>query len=166
MAQKSEGQITLPQQLVSSVDLARITRELEALDDSLHQTALRKPGHPTKLSRSSITLEDLARLNEVSLTEQAHRTQLIELLHSLQEHTPRIRISLASEPSGTFLQKIAVWLRANVHPTVLLEVGLQPTLSAGCTIRTNNKLFDLSLRHRFEENRGLLIDKIKELEPA
>lgn len=165
-AQTTKAQISLPQQLVSSVDLARITRELEALDDSLHQATLRKAGQSTKLSRSSITLEDLARLNEVSLMDPAHRTQLIGLLHSLQEHTPRIRISLASEPSGTFLQKVVVWLRANIHPTVLLEAGLQPTLSVGCTIRTENKIFDMSLRHRFEESRQLLIDKIKESESA
>ena len=166
MAEKTKGHIVLPEQLVSSVDLARVTRELEALDDSLHQATLRKAGEPTKLSRSSITLEDLARLNGVSLMNAAHRSQLIKLLHALHEHTPRIRISLASEPSGTFLQKIVVWMRANVHPTILLEAGLQPTLSAGCTIRTHNKIFDMSLRHRFDENRHMLIEKIKESELA
>lgn len=162
MTAQSKGQITLPQQLVSSIDLARITRELEALDESLHQSTLRKPGQPTKLARSSITLEDLARLNGVSLMDPAHRSQLIKLLHALHEHAPRIRISLAAEPSGTFIQKIAVWMRENIQSTLLLDVGLQPTLSAGCTIRTNNKVFDMSLRHRFEENRALLMEKIKE----
>lgn len=162
MTKNNKGHVILPQQLISSVDLSRITRELEALDDSLHQANLRKPGQPTKLSRSSLTLEDLARLNDVSVLDTAQRSQFIKLLHALYEHSPRIRMSLASEPSGTFVQKITVWLRANIHPTLLLEIGLQPTLSAGCSVRTYNKVFDMSLRHRFEENRNLLIKKIKE----
>lgn len=166
MAQQNKKQITLPAQLVSSIDLARVTRELEALDDSLHQAGLRKAGQPTKLSRSSITLEDTARLNGVSLMDPGQRSQLIDLLKALYDHSPRIRMSLASEPSGNFVQKISVWLRENIHPTIFLEVGMQPTLSAGCTVRTNNKLFDMSLRHRFDEQRGLLMQKIKEVNPT
>lgn len=163
MADSNTEHIVLPEQLTSSVDLARIIRELEALDESLRQAQIRKPGTPTKLSRSSITLEDVAQLNKVSLTDQKQREQLLELLRAFHIHAPRIHMSLATEPSAAFIQKIIVWLRSNIHPVVLLEVGLQPTLAAGCMVRTSNRMFDMSLRHRFTENRHLLVEKIAQI---
>ena len=162
MAEHDSGQISLPDRLASPGDLARVTRELEALDDSLYQAGLRKPGQPTKLARSSATLEELARLNGVSLLDAKQRAQLIELLHALLEHAPHVRMSLAAEPSGRFVQEVIVWMRGNIHPTVLVEIGLQPSLAAGCMLRTPNKVFDMSLRHRFEEQRHLLAEKIGE----
>lgn len=161
MTDQAAPHIKLPERLVSPTDLAHVTRELEALDDSLHQAALRKPGEPTKLARSSAALEEMASLNGVSLLDAAQRAQLLELARALQEHAPRVRMSLAAEPSGRFMQSIIVWLRGNVHPTLLLEIGLQPSLAAGCMLRTPNKVFDMSLRHRFAEQRGLLAEKIK-----
>jgi hypothetical protein len=162
MEKNTQKQIVLPDQLTSSVDLARTIRELEALDESLNQAELRKPGTPTKLAASSVTLEDLAKINNVSLTDKTQRAQLLSMLHAFYEHSPRIHISLANEPSAAFVRKTAIWMRKNIHPLVLLEVGLQPTLAAGCMIRTNNKIFDMSLRHRFEENRHLLVEKLSE----
>lgn len=160
MADQPVQQITLPERLVSSVDLSRTIRELEALDESMRQAALRKPGEPTKLSRSSVTLEELARENGVQLTDATQREQLIGLLHGFMDHAPRIHMSVAAEPSAAFSHRVTIWLRQNIHPLTLLEIGLQPTLAAGCIIRTNNKLFDMSLRHRFKDNRGILYEKI------
>lgn len=164
MAEHQTGQIALPERLVSSVDMSRAIRELEAVDESLRQAELRKPGEPTKLARSSSTLEELAKLNNIQLTDRAQREQLLEALRAFHIHAPRIHISLATEPSGAFIQKIAFWMRQNINPVILVEVGLQPTLAAGCQIRTSNKIFDMSLRHRFAENRHLLVDKINEVE--
>lgn len=163
MAEQITEQIVLPERLVGSVDLSRLIRELEAVDESLRQTELRKPGEATKLTRSSTTLEELARANKVQLTDETQRTQLLALLHGFKDHAPRIHMSLATEPSAKFTRKIIIWMRKNVHPLILLEVGLQPTLAAGCMVRTNNKIFDMSLRHRFTENRGLLVQKIAEI---
>ncbi len=156
-------QIVLPERLISSVDLARLIRELKAVDESLRQTELRKPGEPTKLARTSSTLEDLAQANKIQLTDETQRAQLLALLNSFKDHAPRMHMSLATEPSAKFTHNIIIWLRKNIHPLLLLEVGLQPTLAAGCMIRTNNKLFDLSLRHKFTENRPLLVQKISEI---
>lgn len=167
MADKTKNvQILFPDQLVSSVDLARMTRELTALDDSLHQASLREPGQPVKLARSSQTLEELARVNNASLLDPAHRTRMIEILKVLLAHAPRIHISFAVEPSAAFTREVITWLRKNVHELIILDVGLQPTLAAGCTVRTDNKVFDMSLRHRFEDSRHLLYEKIAQIEPA
>ena len=163
MADQTTDQIKFPERLVGSVDLSRTIRELEALDESLRQAEIRKPGEPTHLARSSVTLEETARINNVQLTDRAQREQLLEVLKAFLIHAPRIRISVAAEPTAKFNQKLLIWLRANIHPLVLLEIGLQPTLAAGCMVRTTNKIFDLSLRQHFSENRGLLVQKITEI---
>lgn len=163
MSDNDNEQIVLPERLVSSVDLSRIRRELADLDDSISQANLRQPGQPTKLARSSRTLEDLAGANNIQLTDDTQRAQLKDLLDALNQHAPRIHMGLASEPNANFVKKITGWMRANIHPLVLLEIGLQPSIAAGCTIRTSNKMFDMSLRHHFTDNRHLLLQKIAEV---
>jgi hypothetical protein len=160
-SKKDSEIIKLSDQLITSVDLGRTIRELEALHESLYQAALRQPGKSVHLAKSSRTLEELAALNGVSLLDQGHREQLLNLLKALSVHAPKIHISFAVEPTGVFLKKMVTWLRENIHPLLLMDVGLQPNLAAGCSIRTNNKIFDLSLRQRLFENRQKLIDGIR-----
>lgn len=166
MAQQRSGQIILPERLVSSIDLARTIREIEAVDESLRQAKLRKAGESTKLARTSATLEELARLNNVSLIDNAQRQQLLALLEGFHDHAPRVHISFAVEPSANFTRNITAWFRENINPILLIEIGLQPTLAAGCIVRTDNKVFDMSLRQHFAEQRPLLIEKLRTAEDA
>jgi hypothetical protein len=160
MSDTQVNQIQLPDRLISSVDLSRTLRELKALDDSLHQAELRKPGEPTQLARSSATLEELAQINNIALTDKAQREQLIAIMQAFYEHAPRVHMSVAVEPSARFTQQVTIWMRKNINPVLLIEVGLQPTLAAGCMLRTSNKIFDMSLRHRFIESRHILFEKL------
>jgi F0F1-type ATP synthase delta subunit len=54
------------------------------------------------------------------------------------------------------LEKILLWLRQNVHPQVLLQVGLQPAIAAGCVLRTTNKIFDMSLKAHLSQQTDYL----------
>jgi hypothetical protein len=155
-----DKQFVLPEDLISSIDLNRTLRELAALDDSLYQANLRAPGEPTKIARSSRILEDVASSNGISLLNAQHRAELIKALKAFDAHAPRLHMSFAAEPSAKFTHQIIVWLRENIHPLLLLEIGLQPTLAAGAMVRTTNKVFDLSLRSHFAKNRHLLNEKI------
>lgn len=159
-SETNTAQIKLPERLVSSVDLSRTIRELKAVDDWLNQAALRGSGQAVSMPKTSTTLEELATLNGVSLLDKAHREQLLAVLHAFSEHAPRIHMSFAVEPSAPFTRRMITWMRSSVNPVILLEIGLQPTLAAGCTIRTTNKLFDLSLRHRFTDSRAMLVESI------
>ena len=161
---KQNSSIKLPDRLVTSVDLSRVARELKQLDDWLTQANLRSGGQPVNAPKTSATLEELASINNVSLLEKAHREQLINVLSAFIEHAPKIHMSFAVEPSANFLNKMIVWLRKNVNPVVLLEVGLQPTITAGCSVRTTNKVFDMSLRNRFVDSRPMLVKSIAKFE--
>lgn len=88
---------------------------------------------------------------------------MINLLQGFRDSAPKIHMSFAVEPSAYFLNKVVVWLRANINPVILIEVGLQPALAAGCSVRTANKLFDMSLKNRFVDSRPFLIKSIEEI---
>jgi F0F1-type ATP synthase delta subunit len=73
-----------------------------------------------------------------------------------------LHISFSADPSVSFLEKLMAWLRKEIHPLVLVTVGLQPSIGAGCIIRSTNKQFDLSLRQDFKKKQDMLRDKILE----
>ena len=70
-----------------------------------------------------------------------------------------MHISFSADPSPLFTQKLIAWLRSEIHPLVLLQIGLQPNMGAGCVVRTSNKYFDFSLRDRFK-SKGEMLAKI------
>ncbi len=154
------SKLQLPLSIISFIDLGRLQRELNALDDFTTQSAVRDPGQQPKLPRTSRNLEELAKLNNVNLLIEAERQLLEEELKDLREHAPVVHISFSSDPPITFLTKIIAWFRDEIDAHLFLQIGLQPSIAAGCIVRTANKQFDFSLRRHFDQHRQLLMDKL------
>jgi hypothetical protein len=114
------------------------------------------------LPRTSRLLEDTARTNGLNLLEVKDRQRLTKLFVELKKSAPVLTMSFASDPPPAVVQKLIFWLRREVHPLVLLQIGLQPSIAAGCVLRTPNHYFDFSLRRHFSAHRQLLIDKLRE----
>ena len=70
-------------------------------------------------------------------------------------------MSFANEPSNEAISKIVEWLRSEVSSYVLLHIGIQPSIIAGCTLRTTNKVFDFSMRSRIVESKAILREEIR-----
>ena len=155
-----EQSIVLPLSVITVIDLSRVGREISNLDDFLLQSTIRTPGTPMSLPRLSKLLDDTAQVNKLNLLEQDDRTALINALSYIKEHGPRMHISFSAEPSATFVTRVAEYIRNNISPLVLLQVGLQPTIAAGCIIRTPSKQFDLSLRRHLHDNTKILTELI------
>ncbi|HEX5798107.1 MAG TPA: hypothetical protein VFX79_02025 [Candidatus Saccharimonadales bacterium] len=155
--------LKLPNRIAGTSDLAKTQRELEKVDDFLYQTNIRMPGRPVTLPKSSKMLDDLAEINGVSLLEEADRKELLQALEKLSETAAVMHISFAAEPSNSFLEKIVDWARTNIDPFVLVNVGLQPSVIVGCEVRTTNKVFDMSLRNKFEHMHDVLAKKLGEI---
>jgi len=151
--------MTLPTLVFGVVEVRRITRELESLDEFLRGMAIRRQTK-FEMPRVSRMLDALAAENGCDLLKGAHRSLLMDFLKQVQASAPAIHMSFAADPSSGFTAKIVGWLRANVHPLTLLQIGLQPTIAAGCVIRTTNHVLDLSLRSRFAAQQQLLIDAV------
>jgi len=153
--------LELPLPVVSLTDLNRLQRELEAIDVFLVQGAVRKPGAPMVLPRTTRNLDNIVLLNKLNLLVKEDRVKLNEFIKSVRLDAPRVHISFASDPSAAFMQKIAAWFRTNAHPLTILQIGLQPTIAAGCVVRTTNKYFDFSIRKDFQNKRKFLVDAVR-----
>ncbi len=152
--------VGLPMSVVGPVDIGRLSRELEAIDNNLMQQQVVK--QEPKLPKTSKLMDQLIELNKVDLLNKAERTRLMQFLKMLKEKAPVIHISFSADPSPLFTGNMVTWLRDNIHPLVLLTVGLQPNIGAGCMVRTTNKYFDFSLARRFDSQRELLMNKLRE----
>lgn len=153
--------VHVPSLLTSPADVARLRREVAALDSYLDQQALRAPGEPPRLPKTSRILEELAAANQLNLLDKHTRERVAAFLADVEAHAPIVHISFASDPSSAFMQKIVMWFRQNIHPAMLVRVGLQPTIAAGCVLRTTNKYFDLSLRQTLKKHQPELLAAVK-----
>ncbi|HEX8182559.1 MAG TPA: hypothetical protein VF575_03065 [Candidatus Saccharimonadales bacterium] len=154
--------LPLTTMIVSPSDLKRARRELEALDDFMHQASLRQGGKALKMPQTSRLIDELASETNVNMLQSADRAKLLKYLTDLITSAPVLHFSFASEPSASFMNKLIIWLRSNIHPQVLVHLGLQPSIAAGCIVRTSNKQFDFSLTQAFERQRELLVSSLRE----
>lgn len=154
--------LKLPDGLVGRADVARLTRELNSLNDFFAGAKTRPAGTASsQLPKISRLLNTLAHDNKVNLLNEDERTKLQTSLNEVYEQAPSMHISFAVEPSAKALEKILVWMRHNIHPQAMLQVGLQPAIAAGCMLRTANKVFDMSLRSNLQKQSGYLIQLVK-----
>jgi hypothetical protein len=151
----------LPVGIVSKADVVRLKKELEELDENLNQSRLRKGGEPSSVPKTTTVLEDFAQAAGSNLLHKDDRAKLLKLVEMIETTSPVIHISFATTPNPAFLEKITKWFRQEIHPTTLLQTGLQPSIAAGCVVRTPNKQFDLSLKHFLVDKQDLLLQQLR-----
>lgn len=149
----------MPLEVVSQVDVARMAREVKALDNFFTQNKAYNEG-PGQTLKLSVSLAKVATDNNYNLRHASDCQKLAAQLDQIIGKAPLLHISFASEPSPATLEKILSWLRANIHPLTLLQVGLQPTIAAGCVLRTPNKIFDMSMRNHLKREEPFLMKLI------
>jgi len=148
--------LQLPVSLVGPTDLGRLSRELANIDEQLLQLKLRQPGGEVKLPKTTQLMDQLLSLNRLNLLQPADRTWMREAMEAIRQNAPVVQISFSVDPSTAFLEKLMAWLRREIHPYVLIGIGLQPNIAAGCVVRTTNKVFDFSLRQNFAKKQDEL----------
>lgn len=154
--------MTLPFSVASPADVGRLTHELELIDNALLQHQLRGGGTGAKLPKTSRLMDQTVEFNRLNLLSQADRAHLKQFLESIKRRAPVIHMSFSADPSPRFLEQLMTWLRKEIHPAVLLTIGLQPNIGAGCILRTTNKQFDFSLRQSFKKKRNLLLERLSQ----
>lgn len=154
-------ELRLPLSVVGPSDVMRLRRKLEQFDDAQQQSALRaKTGAAPSDVQASPLLRALAADNKRDLAVASDRQALLADLESALSTAPTITMSFATEPSAAFMAKMTGWFRKEIHPALLIRIGLQPNIAAGCTIRASGKLYDFSLREKFSEQRQMLITSL------
>ncbi len=149
--------LKLPNSISTRKDLAHINRELRIFYDYMIQSIMRHD-NPIKYTPISDQLRELAIVNQIDLRDQSACERLIEDLQQLKSDAPSVHISFPVEPSREALDKLIDWLRAEIDQTIVISVGLQPSIAVGVVVRTPNHQFDFSLRKHLENSR----EKLKE----
>lgn len=160
---QTRSKLQLPLSIIGRMDVARLLRELDALDNFLETAVLREPDKKPKLPKTSGLFDEMLQQNKLDGLLKSDRREMRKFLEEIRTSAPVMHMSFSSDPSPLFLQKLISWLRNDINPLVLLQVGLQPTIGAGCIVRTTNRHFDFSLRQRFSEEKKALINKLHEL---
>lgn len=154
--------LKLPSILIGLSDISRLTRELNSLNDYFAGAKARPAGTVSdQLPKVSRQLQAVTDDNKVNLLNEDERKKLQERLQVIYDKAPTMHISFAVEPSPKALEVILQWIRQNVHPQTLLNIGLQPGIAAGCMLRTSNKVFDMSLRSNLQKQAGYLSQLVR-----
>lgn len=162
MAHDENTTLVLPVSVINRGDVGRLLRELKVLDEFLQQAAIRQPGTSMKMPRTSRFMDELLQANKLNALVEADRKVLLTFIDGVYKKAPTLHLSFNADPSPLFSQRLVTWLRKEIHPHVLVQSGLQPSIGAGCTLRTANKYFDFSLRENFRAKRELLVRQIQE----
>lgn len=153
-------ELSLPLDVISQVDVARLVREVKGFDEFFVQAKVRQPNPALQVPKPSRLLEKIAVSNNYNLLNEQDCHKLAAQLDQIIGRAPLIHISFAAEPSPNVLESILSWFRSNIHPLTLLQVGLQPTIAAGCVLRTSNKVFDMSMRNYLTNQENYLVQLI------
>lgn len=151
--------VGLPLLAARPVDIGRLLRELELIDDAVSQAKLADKDN-FKLPKTSQLMDKVIELNQIDLSKATDRKLLLDLLN-LSKKAPVLHISFNSDPSPAFIEKLMEWLRREIHPLLLITIGLQPSIGAGCVVRSTNKYFDFSLRKDLIGKHELLLNKMR-----
>ena len=86
----------LPPALTGRADLARLVREIEALDGELEAQKVRSRGQQVayRLPNMSRALSDFLDLNKIDVSDDQGRMELVEQLRKLKDHAPVVPGSL------------------------------------------------------------------------
>lgn len=156
-----KGILVLPTQVTGKMDVGRLLREAEVIEEFMKQAAIRQPGSQVKMPKTSRLMDEFLSSNSLNLLHEEDRQRTTEFLRLVKTKAPVIHVSFGVDPAPAFLQKLITWMRTELHPLLLMQVGLQPNIGAGCVVRSTNKYFDLSLRQFFKAQKPLLISKLR-----
>lgn len=151
----------LPPSVVSKADVAYLVLEAERIDRELTAQTVRSKVGAAAEERLTMSQQLADFLAQNQLTVAAGQWgELIKQLRTVKEAVPVFHMTFAVPADRDSLQQLVQWLRTSVHPQAVLEVGLQPALVAGVSIRTPNRVHDFSMRSVLRKNHGLLVKEL------
>lgn len=155
----------LPLSVISKVEVSRLLSELERVDDEQTQAAVREKVASSAQPQLMVSRQfaDFLAQNKLVINTAQERAQLIKQLHLLKEHMPVIHMTFAVDADRESLTKLTQWVRTSISPQAVIEVGLQPALIAGVSVRTTNHIHDLSMRGVIKKNHGVLVKELEAL---
>tara|TARA_Y100001970_G_scaffold250241_1_gene321816 strand:- start:256 stop:738 length:483 start_codon:yes stop_codon:yes gene_type:complete len=154
--------VALPESVVTKADLSRLIREVEEYSEVAYQAEVRGSTAPS-VHYASPALQFLARQQEGILNSRQARHTLLDQLHTLQGVVIPVHVGFASQPSIKALQQLVVWFRKNVDPSIVVQVGVDPSIIGGCVVRTTNRVFTFTLAEALRSSQTALAKEVAAL---
>lgn len=151
----------LPLNMIGRAEVSHAEREVIHLDEVLRQINISGKSSGQTFPPTSQILAEFSKANNLDIYKPSDRDLLQQHLVYIKTHAPYVHASFASDPPLAAVQKILAWMRREVNPMILMQIGLQPGIGGGCILRTTNKYFDLSLRRFFNEHSELLTSQLR-----
>jgi F0F1-type ATP synthase delta subunit len=157
------AQFVFPKTLVTRVDLARMVREIESIDNDMAAQRARAKTEKAAVSApaTSKILAEFLEMNKLDIVDDHQRTALKDALRHFKDVAPIVHMVFASDPSPDVLHELTEYLRTNIHPQSLISVGLQPGLIGGVYIRTPNHVHDFSIRSLLKSKRDVMVRQLE-----
>ena len=147
-------ELKLTDSIASKADVTRLYRELDLYCTQEIQNKIRQDKNQTTVV--SDQLKEFALQNSIDLSNKTDCDLLLKALSIFKDKLIVVHISFPVEPSLNCVHKLVVWFRQNIDPSIVVQVGLQPSIAAGIIVRTPSKQFDFSLRrHLYEQSNKL-----------
>jgi hypothetical protein len=155
---KDYNEFTLPSDIVTKVDVSRLVREFEGIDNALTAKTVRKKAGASSEETPAMSpqLSGFLEVNPVELENTGARSAYIKQLRLLKDNVKVMNMTFAVVADPESLQQLSAWLRESVHPHTVIDAHLQPALVAGVYLRSQNHVFDFSVRNALKAKRGEL----------
>jgi len=152
----------LPSTIISKVDVSRLVHEFEAIDSALTAKSVRKKAGASgeEIPAMSPQLAAFLDANPVDLENSSARSTYIKQLRLLKSNVRVMNMTFAVPADPESLQKLSAWIRESVHPQTVIDAHFQPALVAGAYLRSQNHVFDFSVRNALKAKRGELKNEL------
>lgn len=153
---KDYNDFILPASVVSKIDVGRLVREFEGLDNALTEKGVRKKAKASEKQMPALSpqLQEFLDENPVELENSRARSAYVKQLRALKANVRTMNMTFAVVADPESLQQLSAWVRKSIHPQTVIEAHLQPALVAGMYLRTPNHVFDMSVRNALKAKRG------------
>jgi hypothetical protein len=155
-----ELKFALPPSVSGRMQLARLVRELESLENEFETQKAQDREAKPRIPAMSQGMADCVELNAVNIMSGQARMQLKKTLNLAKEKAPTIHFTFAVEADPRSIQQLVAYVRKEIHPMALISVGMQPSLVGGAFVRTPNQLHDFSLRALLKGKRNVITDAL------
>lgn len=164
-AVKDHSEFVLPAAIVSKLDISRLVHEFEALDSAITARNVRDKAGASREDLPVMSAQLVAFLDEnpVNLDDSSTRSAYVKQLRLLKDSVRVMNMTFAVVADPESLRELSLWLRESVHPQTVLDVHLQPALVAGAYLRSQNHVFDFSVRNALKAKRGELKKELETL---
>ena len=142
-------ELKLPNSIGGKRDLILAMRQVESiLNDRLQDEVRERYG--AKKVGTNVGEKMLGEILETNKLKDDTQTlkKILQQMEGFKQHAPQVRVAVSQEPDQDLYKRLVAWFRKEIHPGILVQIGVQPTIGGGFILTTPMRRYDFSLKTR------------------